>query len=458
MLTKNIQAQFNELQALIDRYLDDEAFTTYTEALDRKRAEKPRRPKAKARRRQGGRQIRTPTPAAARSSPAPQPAGSRGRQTSPAAARAEELHRTAAAAGRADASHSEAERPTALTRRQRPASAVFGSSRSGRRAASRGRRAWRASPRRGRGGRSAGVERWSIWLYQAVTIRVNSSIFSSCSRVYCSDGSPALASWTQCSSRAIVGSISRRFRSAMMTRNVSITSLSASNRSRRSPMMWTRRTTPQVISSRRLVETFDRLTSRSLLISSASSGLGRDEQQGVDLGHRPVDAPGLAHLAPVEHELLCGGSEFHGMFRPDWPNSFYQKLYSPADLDDKSRGGIGRRSSMRSPDFARGRSIRILPRLARRPPCSARPVLEVQRGRIDAIPQARSAPGRRRRRGRGGRRSRGRDLGAGHPEAAVALGLDVLSSSIGFQKLGQPVPESNLVSESKSGAPQQTHL
>ena len=31
----------------------------------------------------------------------------------------------------------------------------------------------------------AGVESRSIWLYQAVTIRVNSSIFSSCSRVYC---------------------------------------------------------------------------------------------------------------------------------------------------------------------------------------------------------------------------------------------------------------------------------
>jgi hypothetical protein len=40
VLTRNIQAQFNELQALIDRYLDDEAFTSYTESLDRKRAEK----------------------------------------------------------------------------------------------------------------------------------------------------------------------------------------------------------------------------------------------------------------------------------------------------------------------------------------------------------------------------------------------------------------------------------
>ena len=78
-----------------------------------------------------------------------------------------------------------------------------------------------------------------------------------CSRVYASEAPPFLASSTQCSSRAIVGSISRRFRSAMMTRNVSMTSFNASNRSRRSPMMCTRRTTPQVISSRRLVETFD---------------------------------------------------------------------------------------------------------------------------------------------------------------------------------------------------------
>ena len=113
-----------------------------------------------------------------------------------------------------------------------------------------------------------------MWLYQVVTIRVNSSIFSNCSRVYCSDGPPSFASSTQCSRSAIVGSISRRFRSAMITRNVSITSFKASNRSRRSPMICTRRTTPQVINSRRLVETFDRLTSRSELISSASRGVG----------------------------------------------------------------------------------------------------------------------------------------------------------------------------------------
>jgi hypothetical protein len=47
VLTKNLQAQFNELQALIDRYLDSEALDSYTEALDRKKAEKGEKAKAK---------------------------------------------------------------------------------------------------------------------------------------------------------------------------------------------------------------------------------------------------------------------------------------------------------------------------------------------------------------------------------------------------------------------------
>ncbi len=48
VLTKNIQARFNELQALIDRYLDDEAFAAYTEALERKDGRRrPRPAKAK---------------------------------------------------------------------------------------------------------------------------------------------------------------------------------------------------------------------------------------------------------------------------------------------------------------------------------------------------------------------------------------------------------------------------
>jgi hypothetical protein len=47
ILTKNLQAQFNELQGLIDRYLDNEAFTTYTDALQRKRQENSDLAKAK---------------------------------------------------------------------------------------------------------------------------------------------------------------------------------------------------------------------------------------------------------------------------------------------------------------------------------------------------------------------------------------------------------------------------
>ncbi len=40
VLSKNIQARFSELQALIDRYLNNEEFQTYTEALERKRSER----------------------------------------------------------------------------------------------------------------------------------------------------------------------------------------------------------------------------------------------------------------------------------------------------------------------------------------------------------------------------------------------------------------------------------
>jgi hypothetical protein len=47
VLTKNLQAQFNELQALIDRYLDKEALSSYTEALERKRVERGEKAKAK---------------------------------------------------------------------------------------------------------------------------------------------------------------------------------------------------------------------------------------------------------------------------------------------------------------------------------------------------------------------------------------------------------------------------
>ena len=45
VLSKNLQARFNELQALIDRYLDDDAFTAYSEAVERKARNGARRPR-----------------------------------------------------------------------------------------------------------------------------------------------------------------------------------------------------------------------------------------------------------------------------------------------------------------------------------------------------------------------------------------------------------------------------
>jgi hypothetical protein len=48
VLTKNIQARFSELQALIDRYLEDDVFTSYAEALQTKRAEREGAAKTKA--------------------------------------------------------------------------------------------------------------------------------------------------------------------------------------------------------------------------------------------------------------------------------------------------------------------------------------------------------------------------------------------------------------------------
>ncbi len=47
VLSKNIQGRFSELQALIDRYLDNEAFQSYTEALEHKRSERAAAAKTK---------------------------------------------------------------------------------------------------------------------------------------------------------------------------------------------------------------------------------------------------------------------------------------------------------------------------------------------------------------------------------------------------------------------------
>jgi hypothetical protein len=67
VLTKNIQARFNDLQALIDRYLDDEAFTSFSEALERKRSGSGDPAKAKTKARAESRRA----PAAARPAPLP---------------------------------------------------------------------------------------------------------------------------------------------------------------------------------------------------------------------------------------------------------------------------------------------------------------------------------------------------------------------------------------------------
>ncbi len=48
ILTKTAQAQISDLQAMIDRYLDDEAYRAYLEALDKGKAEVAAKSKAQA--------------------------------------------------------------------------------------------------------------------------------------------------------------------------------------------------------------------------------------------------------------------------------------------------------------------------------------------------------------------------------------------------------------------------
>ena len=56
----------------------------------------------------------------------------------------------------------------------------------------------------------------------------------------------------------------------------------------------------------------------------------------MDLGHGSIDAPGLAHLAPVKHELLSGRCKVHGVFRLDWSNDFYRNLTRRTGLIQES--------------------------------------------------------------------------------------------------------------------------
>ena len=75
VLSKNTQARFSELQALIDRYLDNDAFQSYTEALERKRSERVGAATAK-----GSSKRHLPAAAA----PAPAQSRSRGETAQPA--------------------------------------------------------------------------------------------------------------------------------------------------------------------------------------------------------------------------------------------------------------------------------------------------------------------------------------------------------------------------------------
>src|SRR5208283_3508696 len=78
----------------------------------------------------------------------------------------------------------------------------------------------------------------------------------------------------------------------------------------------------------------------------------RDEQQGMNLGHGSIDAPGLAHLTPVKHELLSGRCKVHGVFRLDWSNDFYRNLTLRTSLMQESeRQADTGRSTTSGPDW-----------------------------------------------------------------------------------------------------------
>jgi hypothetical protein len=64
ILTKTAQAQITELQAMIDRYMDDDAFTAYSEALAKARADAADKAKGQAKKKTAGPAVRVP-PAAA---------------------------------------------------------------------------------------------------------------------------------------------------------------------------------------------------------------------------------------------------------------------------------------------------------------------------------------------------------------------------------------------------------
>ena len=170
VLTKAARAQIADTRSLIDRYLDDEIYRAYEDAVIRAR-ERDARAKAAAKARPKARPGRPPQPAAAPEAAirpdACRPCRRRRARHRRASTRSEPPHQSTASEPRRESTSSRSGRSSAsrveLGLSQPKSFTSFGPLRK-----SRSR---------------AGVESRSMWAYQVVTIRTNSSIFSSCSRV-----------------------------------------------------------------------------------------------------------------------------------------------------------------------------------------------------------------------------------------------------------------------------------
>ena len=127
---------------------------------------------------------------------------------------------------------------------------------------------------------------------------------------------------------------------------------------------------------------------------------------------------------------------------------------------------LGREMDRTTPDGANGvdgdRRLREAVR-RRRPSRAAHTPLNgsrylrgtgAERRRVDAVALAGRGRARRRRRGPGGRRSAGSAPRCASSRASRSTSVSTASPAIGAVKLGQPVPESNLVSDENSSAPQ----
>ena len=168
-----------------------------------------------------------------------------------------------------------------------------------------------AAIRHGKAATEMVVDRLSIWPYHVVTILVNSSIFSSWSRVYCSLGPPSFRLFDAVLKKGDGGvhlaalafghddakgfhDIFESFEPvASVANDVDATNDAPGD---------------QLAQAGRDVRSAHVEQRADFFCIERRRG---DEQERMNLGHRPVDAPSLAHLAPVKHEFLCGWCECH---------------------------------------------------------------------------------------------------------------------------------------------------